>query len=1291
MREIDLPSLANASGTDLVEFLNQNSVVIGEVTQHIANLERLKGTSQSHALGYQEYLPEDVCIDDMSHHLSKKGYDMSLESLATVLLVAASAAIVAGIGIIAYRLIKASMAKEPRSIEVLEKQKQVQQMVHAMAKTSLTQLTPGTQEKLKQRFLQDAVKEVIAGMSDADLLNNTYAVYLRSEFVTAGAMRAVVQAHRLGEQAVFVNQAMNHVSRIQETIEAFRREFVDVVVKAVDITDPQMDVLVRDLKWNKFTPQDNAGIVEWLKANNLPIMGQVGSSLVSGLTLLQHPADIAAIKGYDPLAPGIDADPAAYKKFYGVLHSLKGTADYLKASKSDLVNDVKRSQHVKMLFKDQVDLALSLTENLGVIEQLVRLESDSAGRTLQYAQNAAKKQLNAIMEVVDAMEDKAEAQVIRDMIKAVSKDAGAGIKMRMEGLEAANPQNLYEVMSVEGNNQVVEFLKVIGMIVLFGFVINVVVTLVMSMLGVASMKAQWAGGLSYMSKNGKYLSGDEVAEQLNDKARTYSLSRQGMAILCKTQDYSPVDLTANSMINLLKMASNAISQTMSAFESSVVTEGTVDQISQGMVAACEKSVRNLDRSMDGMMTALERWGVATRGADPTQHTSWDKLQNQANQFETKWFFPVGNNMVKLTSGNMRTTWPNTDTDLPDKIDKVGSELTKEMHKLSMKTKGIDKNALDGMSREAREAHHKFEQTLRFYSAAAAIYTRLIGKCMKEQVKAYGVVQMVLKTKDVGKFGMESIADAHVDESGFEVAQEVHDPFWDAIGQVDFVDEMDPGEQVAMVTEKWGDVVKTGLMVAGVILLFGVGFAILKRLADGKRSENSATKIDFTKVYDGAKANAALDEALERMRRNTEDLSASFNKTNFKFKDKTSSTDSSTGNKSNSGFGNAGAKANPTEPKVKDMGAVEVTGRTINPKANQASQAAPETGHQSPVVVMEKSIEALKAVDAEIAGESGEVTTRDNPTNATSGEASVGSGRPTPGTAASQWRQSPYEQYLRRMYTSMPSEVDRDVFTGQTDGRFDICFNLLSNDKVQNIVDRYFKEIAEPITAALNKFNLTECERELDKIYDDIKVKAATLKEDIEFLMADKDLQNVDTFKDFWEQRIPREEMEEFFSGAWSLKEIQNPDKFARILKRMDEKRDKAHTATFTNAGNYVSKTAQNNMDAIRGSRSKGASCLLRLEELKGPFAECMRKMRDAMDVCELYVTACEKFLRLHRQAQRHQAAILRKRGDIVDDIVGSAERVTTGNDNVDKAVVDQVKEIQKEQKSIEDAFKKAGL
>jgi hypothetical protein len=1292
MREIDLPSLANASGTDLVEFLNQNSVVIGEVTQHIANLERLKGTSQAHALGYQEYLPEDVNIEDMSHHLSKKGYDMSLESLSSVLLVAASAAIIAGIGIIAYRLIKASMAKEPRSVEVLEKQKQVQQMVHAMAKTSLTQLTPGTQEKLKQRFLQDAVKEVIAGMSDADLLNNTYAVYLRSEFVTAGATRAAVNAHRLGEQAVFVNQAMNHVARIQETIEAFRREFVDVVVKAVDITDPQMDVLIQGLKWNKFTPQDNAGIVEWLKANNLPIMGQVGSSLVSGLTLLQNKADIPSIKAYDPLAPGIDADPAAYKKFYGLMQSLKGTADYLKASKSELINDAKRSQHVKMLFKDQVDLALSLTENLGVIEQLVRLEADSVGRTLQYAQSAAKKQLNAIMEVVDAMEDKAEAQIIRDMIKAVSKDAGAGIKMRMESLEAVNPNNLYEVMACEGSNTFVEVLKVIGMILLFGVVINVVVSLVMSLMGVASMKSQWSGGISYMAANGKYLTGDEVARKLDDMAQNYSLSLQGISILCKAQEASPIPLSGQSMSMSLGTAATAISHTMAGFEAAVVTEGTVDQISAGMVKACDMSSHALDRSMEGLMGHLRRWGIVSAGDDSGMYKAYGKMQDNATRFETTWFLAVStNDRPKITSSNMRTSWETPDKDLPVKIEKIGGKLQDELKRLSAKTKGIDKDALDGMSTDARNAHTDFEAKLRYYTAATAIFTRLIGKAMKEQVKAYGVVQLVLKTQAAPGAAMESLDDNEVADYGFQIAPEVHDPFWDTLSQIDIVDEMDPGEQVAMVTEKWGDVVKTGLLVAGVLLLFGVGFAILKRMAQGKRSENSATKIDFDKVFAGVKASDMLDAHRERMRQKTEDLDNAFSKTNFKFKDKTSSTDSSTGNKSNSGFGSDSSKANPTGPKIKDMGPVEVTGRTINPRANSAAQEAPEKGRDSPVVTLEKSIEALKVVDAELAGEVSEVTVRDNPTNATSGEASIGTGRPVPGTAASQWRQSPYEQYMRRMYTSMPSEVDREVFTGSRDARFEVCFDLLSSGKVQDLVDRYFKEIADPITKALIKSNHAACVKELEDMYDDIHVKSATLRADIETLMEDKDLQNVDTFKDFWEQRIPREEMEEFFSGAWSLKSIESPDKFARILKRMDEKRDAAHTATFKNAGNYENAITQKNIDAIRGSRSKAASCLLRLDELKGPFASCVRVLRDAMDVCELYIQACEKFLRMHRQAQRHEAALLRKRGDIVDDIVGSAERVTTGNDNVDKTVVDQVKEIQKEQQDIQDAFKKAGL
>lgn len=856
MKEIDLHSLASANGQDLVEFIAHNSKVIGEVTAHIANLETLKGTSQAHALGYQEYLPEEVCINDMSTMLSKKGYQISLESLASVLLVAASAAVVAGIGIIAYKLMKASMNKEPKAVQMLEKQKQVHAMYLNILKIHFTGLKPETQEVLKTQFLSDCVKEATQGFSDADILNKTFDFYMRSEMLSSHATLWQTTVYHRGEAGVFVYAASAYVAAVKQSLEAFRRDFLDIIARAPDITDFQMVALLDDLKWEDAGALGGsiAALQEWAKANNLTVASDPYQTLGMASDTLVAEASVNDVLAYDPSKMPALTSAGAYGKFYDLLKSLKETSTYISGAKGNFVAGEKRSQQIVDRYKEQVDRAVKMTDSIGLIEKLVRMESESAIKQMSYTQKASHKLLDGVMKATDRLTDQGEVKEIKDAIKSVIKETARMMSMKMESIE--DRPFLGEMMALEGHSPLLEFMKVLGIALLIGFAVSAMSALIMSMLGIASFKAAWSGGLTYMDKNGKKITMGEGAKAIADKAKEKELGKFAVEMLSKN-GRMPFGLGRMSIQNGYGAVERGIKQALTSFSGQLHFSGTPEQMSAGLISASEAGIKAVRSAAGTIETQLKFMGLTVPKVEVNDEGAIAAVRTAKDAFFSEWFDGKNASYDKIANGINNSYWGLCDKDAPDQVEAYAEKLTADVKVFGSKVKTVSKENMEACSSEAREKHSEFIQSLAYLNALGGVFNVMIREGMRQQITAMACVRASIKMMGESNDG---VVEFEEDATGAVHYDDPIDHIWD---QLEGTMEMEALDQYEMVTENWQNAAKTGLIILGVMALMGVGALIIKNMVSTKRSPE-AGKDSFDKIAKGQAMAGSLDEFADHL-------------------------------------------------------------------------------------------------------------------------------------------------------------------------------------------------------------------------------------------------------------------------------------------------------------------------------------------------------------------------------------------------------------------------------------------
>lgn len=866
MKQYDLPALANATGKDLIEFIGENQKVIGEVTGHIANLERLKGTSQSHALGYREYLPDEVAIEDMSAHLSKKGYQISLESLATVLLVAASAAVVAGIGIIAYKLMRASMSKEPKSVKMLDKQKVVQQMAVQMFNIQFTGCKPETQARLKERFLHDTIREISQGYSDADILNKTFNLYVASELVTAGTPYYSAIALRKGDSAVFVYAANTYLAGVKESLEAFRREFLDVIAKAPDITDPQMVNLIKDLKWDKFEGSAAAGVggmMAWARLNGVPASNTLEDTLALARDTLGAPINATQAREFNNEASPVMVAERPYSDIWKLLSELKATSKYIEGAKNNFVSGEKRSQQVVDMFREQAARAVQIVDSIGVVEALARLESDSIVKMLKANSNASKSMLNAIQDVIDKLDDKEEAKELQDTLKEITKLSAKALSMKVENL-AEDRMHLGEIMALEGRSPVLDFLKVIGIALLIGLAVHAFGALLMSMMGLASFSAGFKGGLNYMDKYGKQITTAEAAKLVATRAKERELSQFGVDVLSKGTK-PPFNLSGMTPLLAFEEMRGGIQRALSSFSSDLRFTNDAERDSELMIKASSRSVVTLNKTSASIIGRLKEMGVGVSLEDPTKEEAVNNLRAAQDTFRDKWFTGGSNvDYGKLERGIESAYWATVNKDTPDKITGYGEQIIKDLQNFGQHFRNVSKEKLASLSDEAREAHRGFMQSMAYCAAVAGVMEVLMKEAIGDHFRAISCVREVLKMRGES---MDDIDDGLDDTEQLVDFQDPIDDMWPA---VEGTSEFNAEDQGDMALESWGRFARTGAMVVGALILMGIGGMIIKNMMTNK-SPPKASKDTFDKVGKGQAACSKVADMADGMQKSMNQL------------------------------------------------------------------------------------------------------------------------------------------------------------------------------------------------------------------------------------------------------------------------------------------------------------------------------------------------------------------------------------------------------------------------------------
>ena len=1199
MKEYDLASLAQASDKDLVEFLGQNERVIGEVTAHIANLERLKGTSQAHALGYQEYLPDEITMQDFDTHLSKKGYQMSTEALHTILLVAASAAVVAGIGIIAYKLIKASMAKEPKSADFLKKQKEVQQFAMHLIKVQWSDAAAPTREALKTKFLADCVSEVTVNMSEADLLNDPFNAYVRSEFKTSGVPYMALVAGMRGPASIFSGAATIYLTNVKESLEAFRREFLDVIAGAPDITDHQMINLVNGLKWNQIDNGNAAGVqalMGWINAMGIPSSNKLEEALRNANDILSATATIDQINAYDQHIQDELIGEGTVPKVIALIQSLKATGKYIEGAKGNFVAGEKRSQQVVDLFKAQIERAQLLTDTIPLISPLVTLESDNIVRRSKCIANAGKALLNAIEDVADKLEDKEAAKEIRTALDEIARASKQVLKMKTESLvELPAPVSYGTMMDLQAKSVWMELLKSLAVAAMIGLAVFAIQALVLSMLGLQSMAASFAGGIVYFNKNGKRITPGEAADAI---AKTVEEKRTGKygATLVTGQRNLPFILNRSHLDSGFKDVAAGVEKSLNEFANELPRGG--DITSEAMIAATNSGMKHLKRTISILEGRLKDMKVKVPGGDPAVKATTHNLRDAMDAYVDEWFNPEKANYAIVRQG-IDTTWFGVmDPKMAEHVDANAKVLTDGIVRFAKSIPNASKDELTKLSPEAQEAHANFSQAQAYLATLGFVITEITKKAIADGGKGMQAVKDNLKMKgeDIGGIEVED------DFGGDDIVQyqEDLDPLVDiadAMGDL-YVDEQ---TDAVMAIEKMSVKTKRLLMTAGIVLALGAGAYLLLSMSQNRRSPSSfATDKMFKQIQKDLEASLASEEFAARMQASSEELGDALQKDFDRMRKQAESLRQKT--------------AQPTEKEVGgqrvDAGAATPAsvhpriGETGSPVAgsNNASQANPETTWINGAPHSTEALRVAKEVDELIAN--------------------LG--------------KFDYKGVLRsRLVERAPGMVALNMTTGG----FDKASEILSGDrarrvdKLMDLMTHVMENIVEPVIDVVRGQGDTNPQAE--QIYDKVvaAIEKATADATAERLLDEAYMAR--TEEDFadWSKPCTESDVVEAM-GRFDPKCVQSAERYYLDEAKSYHSLSQDLDSMWKDNKDFLNREVGDRFNELKGNRDATSKLIRRMEEFKPTFNVIARSIKAHVAISDVIFEASEFCLRVHRSVQR---------------------------------------------------------
>lgn len=1187
--------LANANGQDLVKFITDNSQVIGEVEQHLENLEKLGGTSKAHALGYQEYLPEDVNIEDFSNHLSKKGYQMSMESLSQVLLVAASVAVVAGVGYLAYKMIKASMSKKPKSAELASKVKEVERLAGIMANVDLTTVTKEFQDLFLAKIKDDCIPAAIAGANDADILKTGFSIYMRDELSRSGATNySLALVGKDGGDCLFY-AASDFIAGLKPVLEAFRVEFLDVALNKPELFEgadvASLAPLVGTNGWTRHETDLIPAIQRFRQWADK--FGIVSTDTLSIMTTLEAARDLLFVKIDDDRLREFAKEerqyadvptPAEYTKFYAGMGEFKKIGEHIKSTGEKFRRAGKMSRAAADIFETNIRHATELFDMGVALENTVRRECDSIARYVSAVSKGAIKYHAALVESAKKMQAGKDRDTMLFEIEDTARSVkGSLAQMAKEDLSDRPRLSTQEVMVLEGHSNVLAVLKMVALIVLLGAALRLLGAAVMAMFGASSLAAGWQGGISYMTKEGKRVTKREAGQLLFDKLKSNRVGQYG----CETVTSGgkpPFTVTKAFVNNNFTMVSGAIKSALTSFGNAVSFRGNMQDISESVLDAARRGRHSLHSQGQMVITRMEAMGFNVKHLDPTSPTSLIELREQYDAYHDKWFNAEKASFSSLEQkGLSLTLFTSLDERAPSEIEDVGKAVADDLKTFGRRVAAADKETLEAISPEARAEHDKFMAEIGFLGACAGMMTKAATAAMRDTLNATAAYKATFKMVGESAEGEEPVGE-ETPEEPVEVEDEVLETMDVAAGLSEA--ELDYATNIEMVQEKWSTAAKTGILIFGALVLVGVGAFILKSMSKRKQAPQASSE-QFKKINAGIGVGAAFDKMSADIGRAAQELSDRANSVRGErlFDLKVPAT-------TNGGSNNAAS----VMPEASQAAKKEEQARAFEHAAKAFSDLAKDVDKYSYLNRLQKVLEERQA----------------------------GNG-------------------LWRMAMEGPSVCYMSM--GEFIQQPDIS-------KVTDLLEYAVLEILHPVNRVVRAGDpVAEAERVYDSVVAAIEKVGSSEYASETYRWADSN----DIIAEL--TATPNKDEIDRYSMRFNERSMSNADgDYQGHYKNSHGNLQKIEDILNLAEQRELIKVNKEAFDSLRGNRDKASSLLRRVDEFKPVFTVLARRCRESHAVADHMLRTTLDCLRVHRVVQQQYVEMYQRYGKVMSDLSLSAQQ-----------------------------------
>jgi hypothetical protein len=1214
---INIDSLANASGADLAKFLAQNNQVLAEVTQHAIDVNMLGGTSQAHALGFQEYLPADFSLESLSTHLSKKGYTMVQESLAAVLLVAGAAAIVAGVGILAYKLIRMSMGKEPKASEALKHAEAAKKLAAIMTNLDMSRLPPEFQKLFTEYVQAETVAELRKGWPDSDTNTRALDAFIRTRLQQSSASVYAVRILTQSDAQFLMNSAGKLIDAMADGLAQLDSRFLRVVIDNPKMSGLEASKLAESISASMGTSNfDNAqnSIIGWAAHYGV----QTGNSELQDALLafeqaMFTPASADLINTVD-LTKSMTFSPPAkpvVEKLYAKIKDLKKLGDHLKRSGDNFKQISKdASNDLTTQVKAVIDQAMAAVELSELVTRLVDKEVGAIHQTIGAVVNGGKDMHAGIIAVIGKMEDKEEAARVKRELSALLA-SGKVPTMRTEALED-NRLSLNQVMVLEGRSGILDFLKQLGIVLMIGMAVGVLYSAIMAMFGVASFSAAWAGGINYILANGKRVTTKEASDALAATLKNNSVGQYGVNSITRGSNNNLPFVVDTRMIDSgFTVVSDGIKKAIAAFSAGDFT-GNPEHVNAAVIRASNNGNHVLDNAINTLKGKLIDLGLpisrSSGSDDPIA-----ELRAKEHEFSNRWFNGSNCDYSKFNN-NFTTSWiERFDPKAPEKIENYAEHIVTDMKRFASTTSGVNKETFKELSDEALDAHHDFTLKMAYLAALSGVYTKITKAAVKDVLGAIGALKSTFRHGSSYKMVGES-RDTDFDEDDGMDALDYDDTHIDGImDQSEVMADLNVDEQATLVMESWGKHVQTGLMVLGALALVGVGALILKSITSGK-SKPHAEKEHFKATAAGIATGNALDQLADKLVESTNNLKAAVQDESSIVATQAQAKGTQEFIGRDDGASNTADKPNPEGRAGNDhadiISDIDELGALVEKWANLNYVGRLKLIGQSTVV-------SYGAVGALTAGMNPEFK---------------------------DFQQKGLEEVVK-FFTFCEDKIFGPVN--------EALASHFPQDRLADIHDDVVAAIADAIGLGAVPSGLTDAMAE-------------------EIATVTKPADEAD-----WAELERDINPNGYGSGA---------DDYMKLVNGIQK--GIAETTEFVNKaegshGDLVTRAAAE----VKGSRTKGSSLLLRIDEFRPTFTEATRFFRTSIRMMEALCTCVEESIRLHRRAQRQDAAGIQEQGEKLGRIKGKL-RANSNDKSKSGDILDKLEEMQKE---LEASLKKSGL